>query len=401
MQKYGGSSVANTARIQNVARRVAKAYSEYGKVAVVVSALQGETDRLLSLSKQLSPSPPAREVDVLLATGEQASASLLAIALTEMGLPAKSMLGHQVRIATDSHFGRARILGVDTDRINRELESGTIVVVAGFQGTAPNGDITTLGRGGSDTTSVALASALGARKCEIYTDVTGVFTTDPNLCPSARKIDVIDFEEMLELASLGAKVLETRSVEIARKYGVDIHVLSSFSDESGTLVTKRKLDMETPVVTGVACKKNVARITVFGITDKPGAAARLFRPISDAAINVDVIIQPVKSDGTTDISFTVDEPDFDETLRILNANLIAIGGTSVAGEKNLAKVSIVGLGMRIQHGIAAKLFEILASHDINIYMISTSEIKVSCVIDADKAQSAVVALHDGFGLAAQ
>jgi aspartate kinase len=398
VQKYGGTSVADLNRIQNVARRVARSRQEGNDVTVVVSAMAGETDRLIQLAYQACENPDLREYDALISTGEQVSVALLAITLQSMGIPAKSFLSLQVRILTDSAFSKARIRNVEGKRLQEELQAGTVPVVAGFQGVDQNGNITTLGRGGSDTTAVALAAALKADVCEIYTDVEGVYTTDPSICPEARKLPHITYDEMMEMASLGAKVLQIRAVEFAKKYNVPIHVRSSFSDKSGTLVTKEDEKMERVLVSGVTYNKNEARITVVRVPDKPGIASRIFTPISDANILVDMIIQNNSADGYTDVTFTVSKTDFKKALKLVKKAAEAIKAQEVLADENIAKVSIVGAGMVSHAGVASRMFTALAKENINIVMISTSEIKISCVVDAKYGELAARVLHQAFGL---
>ncbi|RLA84271.1 MAG: aspartate kinase [Deltaproteobacteria bacterium] len=399
VQKYGGTSVADLERLRNVARRVIQTRQRGHDVVVVVSAMAGHTDRLLELAREAAERPSEREVDVILATGEQITAGLLAIILQDMGFKARSYLGHQVRILTDSLFGRARIKTVDSWRLIKDLREGIIPVVAGFQGVDEEGNITTLGRGGSDTTAVALAVALRADLCEIYTDVDGVYTTDPNVCEKARKLDRISYEEMLEMASLGAKVLQIRSVEFAAKYKVPIHVRSSFSDQEGTIVCEEVEDMEKAVVSGVTYDRNQSRIELVRIPDRPGVAARLFEALSDASIPVDMIIQTSSAEGPyANLAFTVSKADFPRALEITKGIARELGASDVLCEEDVAKVSVVGLGMKSQPGVAFKMFKTLANEGINIKMISTSEIKISCVIDPKYTELAVRALHNAFGL---
>jgi aspartate kinase len=398
VQKYGGTSVADLIRIRNVARRVDRSRQEGNDVIVVVSAMAGETDRLIQLAYQACENPDLREYDALISTGEQVSVALLAITLQSMGIPAKSFLSLQVRILTDSAFSKARIRNVEGKRLQEELQAGTVPVVAGFQGVDQNGNITTLGRGGSDTTAVALAAALKADVCEIYTDVEGVYTTDPSICPEARKLPHITYDEMMEMASLGAKVLQIRAVEFAKKYNVPIHVRSSFSDKSGTLVTKEDQKMERVLVSGVTYNKNEARITVVRVPDKPGIASRIFTPISDANILVDMIIQNNSADGYTDVTFTVSKTDFKKALKLVKKVAEAIKAQEVLADENIAKVSIVGAGMVSHAGVASRMFTALAKENINIVMISTSEIKISCVVDAKYGELAARVLHQAFGL---
>ncbi len=399
VQKYGGTSVGDIERINNVARRVIRTKNQGHQVVVVVSAMAGETDRLLRLASQITKTPDERELDVLVATGEQVSIALLAIALKNIGHEAKSYLGFQIKIATDSAFGKARITGIDSEKILSDLANGNIVVVAGFQGADELDNITTLGRGGSDTTGVAIAAALKADVCEIYTDVDGVYTTDPNICPKARKLSRISYDEMLEMASLGAKVLQIRSVEFAKKYDVPIHVRSSFNDNPGTIVCREEKEMEQVVVSGVTYNKNEAKIEVMRIPDVPGLAAKLFKPIADANIVVDMIIQTSSSEkGYADVAFTVPKSDFVKTLQIVKEVMKEMGIKEVSTNEDIAKVSIVGVGMRSHSNVAAKMFAALAKEGINIIMISTSEIKISCVIDSKYTELAVRALHDAFEL---
>jgi aspartate kinase len=398
VQKYGGSSVANLQRIKFVAQKVARAYDQGNQMVVVLSAMKGKTDQLIHLATEITPIPDPRELDVLLATGEQENVALFCITLKSMGYDACSLLGFQVAVQTSDLYGKARILKVDTDRIKKELEKGRIVAVAGFQGVDEKGNITTLGRGGSDTTAVAVAAALKADLCEIYTDVDGVYTTDPNVYPKARKLKRISYEEMLEMASLGAKVLEIRSVEFAMKYNVPVHVRSTFTEEEGTMVTEETKDMEKVIVSGVAYSKNEARITVKRVPDRPGIAHKLFHPLLEKGIVVDMIVQNTSEDGYTDLTFTVPKPDLLRTMNIMNEVAKEIGATRVIGDENIAKVSIVGVGMKTHAGVAAKMFEALAKENINIMMISTSEIKISCVIEEKYTELAVRALHDAFEL---
>jgi len=399
VQKYGGTSLGDIERINNVARRVIRTKNQGHHVVVVVSAMAGETDRLLRLAHQITETPDERELDVLVATGEQVSIALLAIALRNMGHDAKSYLGFQIKIATDSAFGKARIASIDSEKILRDLANGHIVVAAGFQGADERDNITTLGRGGSDTTGVAIAAALRADVCEIYTDVDGVYTTDPNICPKARKLSKISYDEMLEMASLGAKVLQIRSVEFAKKYDVPIHVRSSFNDNPGTIVCKEEKEMEQVVVSGVTYNKNEAKIEVMRVPDVPGLAAKLFRPIADSNIVLDMIIQTSSSEkGYADVAFTVPKPDFAKTLQIVKEVMKEIGAKEVNAKEDIAKVSIVGVGMRSHSNVATQMFTALAREGINIIMISTSEIKISCVIDSKYTELAVRALHDAFEL---
>jgi aspartate kinase len=398
VQKYGGTSVGNIERIKNVAKRVAKSANAGDSLVVVLSAMSGETNKLVALAQQAAEFPISREYDMIVSTGEQVTIGLLALVLREMGLKAKSFLGYQVPIITDSQFASARIENIETDAIRAELEKGVIVIVAGFQGVDPDNNITTLGRGGSDTTAVALAAALKAGLCEIYTDVEGVYTTDPNVCPNAKKLKKVSYDEMLEMASLGAKVLQTRSVEFAKKYEVPVLVRSSFTEADGTLVCKEDAEMEKVVVSGVTYNKDEAKISVLRVPDRPGIAAKVFRPLSDAGINVDMIVQNISHDAQTDLTFTVSKSDYKKAMLIIKDVAKEISAADVSGNTNIAKVSIVGAGMRSHAGIASKTFDCLAKEGINIQMISTSEIKISCVVDVKYTELAVRVLHDAFGL---
>ncbi len=398
VQKYGGTSVGDIERIKNVACRVIATKEKGNQVVVVVSAMAGETDRLLNLAQQISSMPNERELDVILATGEQVSIGLLSLAIQEMGHKAISFTGFQVGIRTDSAHTKARITSIDAERVKVALKGGAIVIVAGFQGISQEEDVTTLGRGGSDLTGVAMARALDADVCEIYTDVEGVFTADPNIVPEARKLPKISYDEMLEMASLGAKVLQSRSVEFAKNHGVPIHVRSTFSDNPGTMVVKEDSDMEGVVVSGVTYNKNEAKISILRVPDKPGISARLFGRVAEDHIVVDMIIQNISQDGHTDISFTVPKPDLKKTLAIVNEVSKEIGAERVLSDDKIAKVSIVGVGMRSHSGVASKMFECLGKEGINIQMISTSEIKISCIIDSKYTELAVRALHDAFEL---
>ncbi len=399
VQKYGGTSVGSPERIHAVAERVIRTRKEGDEVVVVLSAMSGETDRLLALANTMSPSPDERELDLLLSTGERVTIALLAMALRARGCPARSFTGRQVGIMTDDVHTKARIERVAADRVREALADGVIPVVAGFQGINEKSDVTTLGRGGSDTTAVALAAALKADRCDIYTDVDGVYTTDPNIVPTAAKLDKISYEEMLEMASLGAKVLQTRSVEFAMKYHVPVRVLSSFADApTGTLVTKEDREMEQVAVSGVAYDRNQAKITLLGVPDRPGIAARLFGGIAKENVIVDMIIQNISQEGLTDISFTVPRVDAKKAMSVVSTLARDIGANDVQLTDDIAKVSIVGVGMRSHSGVAATMFETLAREGINIMMISTSEIKISCVMDAKYTELAVRALHDVFGL---
>jgi len=398
VQKYGGTSVGDIARIRNVANRVARTRKEGNDVVVVVSAMSGETDRLIRLAQQASETPDPREYDSLISTGEQVSAALLAITLQSMGIPARSFLGSQIRVVTDSAFSLARIEDVETRSLRKELKAGIVPVVTGFQGVDKAGNITTLGRGGSDTTGVAVAAALKADVCEIYTDVDGVYTTDPNICPDARKLSRISYDEMMEMASLGAKVLQIRSVEFAKKYNVPIHVRSSFNDRSGTWVVKEDEKMEKVLVSGVTLNKNEARVTITGVPDKPGIASKIFTPISDAGIVVDMIIQNSSADGAADMTFTVPKADIKKALRLVKKTAESLQAREVLAEENIAKVSIVGAGMVSHSGVASKMFTALARENINILMVSTSEIKISCVVEAKYGELAARVLHQAFSL---
>jgi aspartate kinase len=393
VQKYGGTSLGDPARIKAVAERVAATRQLGNQVIVVVSAMAGDTNRLLDLAGKVSEHPDARETDVLLATGEQVSVALLAMALQDLGVRAQSFLGYQIRISTDSVFGRARIKSIDAEHMLQVVKEGAVAVVAGFQGVDEDANITTLGRGGSDTSAVAVAAAVKADACEIYTDVAGVYTTDPRICPNARKLARISYDEMLELASLGAKVLQIRSVEFAKRYGVPVHVRTSFSDEPGTWVVQEDSSMEDVLVTGVAHDLNEAKITLLHVPDRPGLAAKILTPIANAHIVVDMIIQNASADGYTDLTFTVPRADYQKALGMVKEVAAEIGASGVMSDTSVAKVSVVGLGMRSHAGVAARMFQVLAKEGINIQMISTSEIKVSAVIDAKYTELAVRALH--------
>ncbi len=398
VQKYGGTSVGNPEKIKAVAERVL-GYSRQGhEMVVVLSAMSGETDRLIALANSVQEQPDTREMDVLLSTGEQVTVSLFAMAVKAAGYDAISFLGNQVKILTSSMHTKARIKNVDTDKVKAHLAQGKIVIVAGFQGVDENGDITTLGRGGSDTTAVALAAALKADQCEIFTDVEGVYTTDPNICPAAHKIERISYDEMLELASLGAKVLDIRSVGLAKRYKVPLHVRSTFVETEGTWVIEEDKAMESMLVSGVTYNKNEARLTISRVPDKPGIAAKIFMPISDSGIVIDMIIQNTRAGDLTDMTFTVPRTDYKKALGILQEVAADIGAEEVSSADNIAKVSIVGVGMRNHSGIASTMFHVLANEGINIMMISTSEIKVSCVIEEKYTELAVRALHDAFAL---
>jgi aspartate kinase len=398
VHKYGGTSVATIEKIRGVAERVVEYAQQGHQMVVVLSAMAGQTDGLIALAHEVTQDPDLREMDVLLSTGEQVSVALFAITLQSMGYDARSLLGFQVGIYTDQLYGKARIQEIDTNRIIKEIEKDRIVAVAGFQGLDERNNITTLGRGGSDTTAVALAAALKADVCEIFTDVDGVYTTDPNVCPKAKKMESISYEEMLEMASMGAKVLEIRAVEFAMKFDVPIHVRSSFGKEQGTMVIGEKKDMEKVLVSGVTYNKNEARITLRRVPDRPGIAALLFGPISKAGIVVDMIIQNTSEDGLTDLTFTVPKPEFYRTMKLVSKVAEEVDAEKVLGDEDIAKVSIVGVGMRTHAGVAQKMFDTLSRENINIIMISTSEIKVSCVIEEKYTELAVRVLHKAFGL---
>jgi aspartate kinase len=395
VQKYGGTSVATIDRIKQVAEKV-RAAKAGNDLVVVVSAMAGETNRLIGLAHEIAEMPDEREKDVLLASGEQVSVALMSLALRERGQPARSFLGHQVRIETDNAYGKARIRNIDSKKIVESLKAGEVVVVAGFQGVDEDDNITTLGRGGSDTSAVALAAFLNAEACEIYTDVEGVFTTDPGICPNARKLARISYEEMIELASTGARVLEIRSVEFAKKFSVPVHVRSTFVEAEGTWLVKEDESMDDVLVSGVSYDKNEAKITLVRVPDRPGLAAQIFGPIAAAHIVVDMIIQNASEDGTTDLTFTVSKADHKKALAIVEKTLPAIAAKGVTVDTDIAKVSVVGVGMRTHAGVAAKMFEVLAQEGINIEMISTSEIKISVVINAKYTELAVRVLHDAF-----
>jgi aspartate kinase len=403
VQKYGGTSVGSPERIKNVARRVAKWTSQGHQVVVVVSAMSGETNRLIGLAREIQANPDPRELDVVVSTGEQVTIGLLCMALMEIGVKARSYTGGQVRILTDSAFTKARIVSIDEENMRADLDDGCVVVVAGFQGVDESGNITTLGRGGSDTTGVALAAALKADECQIYTDVDGVYTTDPRIVPEARRLATITFEEMLEMASLGSKVLQIRSVEFAGKYKVKLRVLSSLEELGregpGTLITfEEDIKMEQPTISGIAFNRDEAKLTVLGVPDRPGIAYQILGPISEANIDVDMIIQNVGHDGMTDFSFTVNRSEFGKATQILEQVKSHIGARQITGDNKAAKVSVVGVGMRSHVGIASKMFRTLAEEGINIQMISTSEIKISVVIDEKYLELAVRVLHKAFEL---
>ena len=397
VQKFGGTSLEDANRIEVVADIIAKTISEGNKVAVVLSAMGEETDRLIDLAKSIHPKPNLREYDALVSTGEQISVALMAMALSKRNLKAKSYTAYQLGIKTNKTHGRARIVDVKVDKLKKQLKKGVIPVITGFQGLNDEGDITTLGRGGSDTTGVAIAVALQADECQIYTDVDGVFTTDPRICTKARLLDQISFDEMLELSSTGTKVLQLRAVEYASKHDMPIRVLSSFSESKGTLVEEKE-DMERPVISGLSSIDTEAKLTIRGVPDLPGVAAKILGPVSDAGIDVDVIVQNISADNTTDFTFTVDQSDADAAKMILKETSESLGGGSIEVDDDIAKVSIVGRGMRGQSGIASKMFQALADHEINILMITTSEIKISVVIQKGLMEKAVNALHDTFQL---
>ena len=399
VQKYGGTSVGSVERIQHVASKVKQARDAGHQVVVVVSAMSGETNRLVAMANEISEQQPdPREMDVLLSTGEQVTISLLSMALMKLGAPARSYTGGQVHIRTDNAHTKARILEIEHQRVMADLEAGRVVVVAGFQGQDEHGNITTLGRGGSDTTAVALAAALNADECQIYTDVDGVYTTDPRVVSDARRLDRITFEEMLEMASLGSKVLQIRSVEFAGKYNVPLRVLSSFEDGEGTLITYEDENMEQALISGIAFNRDEAKLTILGVPDQPGVAFQILGPVAQANIEVDMIIQNVGADGTTDFTFTVHRNDYEKTLGILNRIKQELGAREVTGDSKIVKISLVGVGMRSHAGIASTMFETLAKEGINIQMISTSEIKVSVVVDEKYLELGVRALHSAFGL---
>ncbi|MCP5416593.1 MAG: aspartate kinase [Chromatiaceae bacterium] len=401
VQKYGGTSVGSVERIQAVAKKVAATRDNGHKVVVVVSAMSGETNRLIALANDISEFPNPREMDVLLSTGEQVTIALLSIALHKLGCPACSYTGGQVRILTDNVHGKARILDIDDHSVNGDLAAGKVVVVAGFQGVDEHGNITTLGRGGSDTTAVAMAAALKANECQIFTDVDGVYTTDPRVEPRARKLDKITFEEMLEMASLGSKVLQIRSVEFAGKYNVPLRVLSSFEEGEGTLITFEEENMEDAKISGIAFSRDEAKLTIRGVPDQPGVAFSILGPVAGANIEVDMIVQNIGKDETTDFTFTVHRNDYHKALELLKESAEVLGAREVFGTKNIVKLSLVGVGMRSHAGIASTMFEALAKEGINIQVISTSEIKISVVVDEKYLELGVRALHDAFGLAGE
>lgn len=396
--KFGGTSVGSVERIKAVAQKVKKVHDQGDQIVVVVSAMSGETNRLIDLAKQMQPQPNARELDALISTGEQITSTLLSMALEDIGCPACSYTGGQVKILTDSIHTKARIRKIDDNRIRADLDAGKVVVVAGFQGIDEKGNITTLGRGGSDTTGVALAAALKADECHIYTDVDGVYTTDPRIEPKARRLDRITFEEMLEMASLGSKVLQIRSVEFAGKYNVKLRVLSTFTEGNGTLITYEDTQVESALISGIAFNRDEAKLTISGVPDMPGIASKILAPIADENIEIDMIIQNISAHGTTDFTFTVHRNDYVKTKKILEDICTQLGAKEVIGDNSIVKVSIVGVGMRSHAGIASTMFKTLAAENINIQMISTSEIKISVVVDEKYLELAVRALHAAFDL---
>jgi aspartate kinase len=402
VQKYGGTSVGSVERIQNVAARVKRHRDAGDDVVVVVSAMSGETNRLIGLAAEISESPSAREMDVLVSTGEQVTIALLCLALQEIGCDARSYTGAQVHILTDSAHSKARIMDIDHARVCADIKAGRVVVVAGFQGVDEHGDITTLGRGGSDTTAVAMAAALDADECQIFTDVDGVYTTDPRVEPKARKLDRITFEEMLEMASLGSKVLQIRSVEFAGKYNVPLRVLSSFEDGGeGTLITLEEDVVEAAKISGIAFNRDEAKLTIRGVPDHPGVAYQILGPIGEANVEVDMIVQNIANDGTTDFTFTLNRSEYKKAMDILNRVSSELGAREVVGDDKIVKISLVGVGMRSHAGIASKMFEALSREGINIQMISTSEIKISVVVDEKYLELGVRTLHDAFDLAGE
>ena len=399
VQKYGGTSVANVERIQAVAKRACKGVRTGHRMVVVLSAMSGETNRLSALANEIVPRPPARELDVLLSTGEQVTIALLSMALQACGCPARSYTGAQVHILTDSVHSKARIRKIEGKKVHQDLDQGNVVVIAGFQGADEHGNITTLGRGGSDTTAVAMAAALEADECQIFTDVDGVYTTDPRVVPGARRLERITYEEMLEMASLGAKVLQIRAVEFASKYRVPLRVLSSFEETAtGTLITAEDQSVEEPLISGIAFSRNEAELTMLGVPDHPGVAYGILGPIADANIEVDMIVQNIAADGTTDFTFTVAREAYEQALEVLRKTAAEFGAKQVKGDIHIAKISLVGVGMRSHAGIASRMFQTLAQERINIRMISTSEIKVSVVVDEKYLELGVRALHDAFEL---
>ncbi len=399
VQKFGGTSVADLDRIRNVAEKVKKEVAAGNEVAVVVSAMAGTTNQLVGFARDIGPLHDAREYDTIVATGEQVTVGLLAIALQNIGVDARSWLGWQIPFRTDEVHGSARIDGIETDELDKRLKSGQVAVVAGFQGIGPDGRITTLGRGGSDTSAVALAAALQADRCDIYTDVDGVYTTDPRLCPAARKLDQITFEEMLEMASAGAKVLQTRSVAMAMRHNVKLQVLSSFNETPGTMVVDEEMTMEQQKISGIAYSRDEAKVTLSGLPDQPGIAAAIFGQLADAHINVDMIVQSAAADGqSTDITFSLGEADLDKAVALLEAARGDLGFAEISSNGKVAKISIIGTAMRTQAGIAKTMFAVLAEKGINLQVISTSEIKISVLIEADYTELAVRSLHEAFGL---
>jgi len=398
VQKYGGTSVGSPEKIEAVADKVARMHGEGNQLVVVVSAMSGETNRLMELSAAVSPQPSAREMDVLLSTGEQVTIALLSMALQKRGIKARSYTGHQVHILTNNAHGKARIEAIDDARVRKDLAKGRVVVIAGFQGVDSEGNITTLGRGGSDTTAVAMAAALKADECQIYTDVDGVYTTDPRIVPEARRLDQITVEEMLEMSSLGAKVLQIRSVEFAGKYKVPLRVLSAFEEGPGTLITYEEKEMEQALISGIAFNRDEAKLTMLGVPDQPGVASTILTTIADADVNVDMIVQNVGEDGTTNFTFTVHRAEYDQARKILQKVADDLKAREVSGDDKIVKISVVGVGMRSHAGIASTMFKALADEGINIQMISTSEIKVSVVVDEKYLELGVRALHTAFGL---
>lgn len=398
VQKFGGSSVADIDKIKNVAEKVIKVKKDGNQVVVVLSAMAGETDRLINLAQQAADYPDEREYDSLISTGEQVTVTLMSIVLNGMGHRARSFLGFQVKVLTDKAYKKARISLIDTEVIKQELKKGTIIIVAGFQGVDEENNITTLGRGGSDTSAVALAAALKADRCDIYTDVDGVYTTDPNICNKARRLEKISYDEMLEMAMMGAKVLQPRSVEMAKKYNVPVYVKSTFTDKGGTLVTKEDKDMEREIISGVTYDRDQVKITIVHVPDKPGVAADIFIPLSDKNIFVDMIVQNISLEGFTDITFTVSKKDLKDAQKIVEATAKKVGADQVEIDDQVAKVSIIGVGMASHSGVAARMFKALAKESVNIMMISTSEIKISCIIQRKYMELAVSVLHDAFEL---
>ncbi|MBC8520013.1 MAG: aspartate kinase [Gammaproteobacteria bacterium] len=401
VQKYGGTSVGSVKRIEAVADKVKEWRDRGNRMVVVVSAMSGETNRIVALAKEIDPNPTPRELDVAMATGEQVTIALLTIALEKRGVPARSYTGPQVQILTDSSHNKARILDIDAQRVRDDLDKDHVIVVAGFQGTDEHGNITTLGRGGSDTSAVAIAAAIDADECQIYTDVDGVYTTDPRVVPNARRMDRITFEEMLEMSSLGSKVLQIRAVEFAGKYNVPLRVLSSFEEGPGTLITFEEEGMEQPVISGIAFQRDEAKLTVRGVPDEPGVACKILVAISDQNIEVDMIVQNIANDGTTDFTFTVHRNDYQQAMAALEKIGKELGARETIGDSEIVKVSLVGVGMRSHAGIASQMFKALAKEGVNIQMISTSEIKISVIIDEKYLELAVRALHDSFELDAE